>query len=114
MSLSDQTSAPLVAEPHHNQLRHCRALLRELDPNHAPGGINRKEFRWQYQALRERTQVFASCIAQIEAEEPTQSNLMALRKAANAIKMSLQYFDDVLTPKHHSDEESTIPIQGEI
>jgi len=84
------------------RLQRCRALLQEIDPDRPPTAVHAREFRWQYRALRERVHLYSERLAAAESAPPNDSGL---QKAEMAIELSLQYFNDVLAPKHGIDDE---------
>jgi hypothetical protein len=75
----------------------CRALLARLDPDRPPPYVHAGEFRWQYRALRERVHLYSERLA--ATTDPIAAPDSRLLKAEFAIELSLQYFQDVLTPQ---------------
>jgi len=78
-------------------------ILRRLDPEHPPRTTTAREYRWQYRALRERVQVYSDRLE--NAPDPVSAQETALMKAELAIDLSLNYFQDVLSPKSEDDDE---------
>jgi hypothetical protein len=78
-------------------------ILRKLDPEHPPRSTTRREFRWQYRALRERIHAYAERLENTPA--PATAQEPALVKAELAIDLSLNYFQDVLSPRTEDDDE---------
>jgi hypothetical protein len=99
----DIAGAAMSANRAQLRLQRCRALLGELDPDRPPTTAQAREFRWQYRALRERVHLYSQCLEAIPNASPADD--YAMRKAETALELSLQYFRNVLTPRHGSDDD---------
>ena len=77
-------------------LTRCHALLDNLDPKRPPGRTTRKEFMWQYRALKERVEVYRQLLS--SAGRFGVDSTTSLQKAETALVLSLQYFDSVFEP----------------
>ena len=72
-------------------LRHGRSLVRRLNPDHPSRQISSREYRLQYDALRERIDALEKLL---EDPEPTRSpftNAM-LSRTEDGMRASLDYF----------------------
>jgi hypothetical protein len=87
------------------RLTRCRQLLDRLNPDRPPPTVRVREFRWQCRALRERTHLYAERLA--KSGDPDKAVDSKLQRAEFAVDLSLRYFQDVLTPKSDSDDESS-------
>ena len=95
------TKPPPTAEPDYlppencsRPLERCRALLRDLEPDRPPCRAERDEYRWQYEALLERTDRYAALVARpLAPAERIESNV---RRAELALEVSLEYFERLL------------------
>lgn len=102
------TSSAISTKRRGSRLLRCRALLRELDPNHPPARVHPREFSWQYRALRERVHVFSEKLSSVNEKEPVADQ--QLYRAEAAIELSLNFFHDALTPAGTPDDEN---VDGE-
>ena len=79
---------------HHDRtglLRHGKSLVRRLNPDHPARQISNREYRLQYDALRERIDSLSKLL---EDPEPTRSpftNAM-LARTEDGMRASLDYF----------------------
>ena len=84
-------------------LERCRALLRDLEPDRPPCRAERDEYRWQYEALLERTDRYAALVARPLA--PAQRIESNVRRAELALEVSLEYFERLLAAEPSTPSE---------